>query len=354
MDLVLPVAGRSSRFPNMRPKWLLTQPDGKLMVISAIMGLPIHDFNNIYLIVLREHLEKYRCEEGIKKAFEEIGLLKKLSIVVLDEPTKNQPETVYQALKMKGVTGSFFIKDSDNYFETGVPEENSVSIFNLKNIDSVNPGNKSYVLKNEEGVITNIVEKSIISSEFCCGGYTFKSAQDFIGAYETLKDHSELYLSHLIFYLIVQGHIFLTNEASNYQDWGTLKDWNRYKSSFASIFIDIDGVLVKNSGKYFEPTWGTTDEISSNVRLINELHDTGRAEIILTTARGSEFEEITSGQLDRIGIKYHRLIMDLMHCQRIIVNDFADTNTYPSCSAINIKRNDSSHLRKMLDAIMEY
>jgi hypothetical protein len=25
--LILPVAGKSSRFPNMRPKWLLTMPD---------------------------------------------------------------------------------------------------------------------------------------------------------------------------------------------------------------------------------------------------------------------------------------------------------------------------------------
>ena len=29
--LLLPVAGQSARYPGMRPKWLLTMPNGKLM-----------------------------------------------------------------------------------------------------------------------------------------------------------------------------------------------------------------------------------------------------------------------------------------------------------------------------------
>ena len=337
----------------MRPKWLLTQPDGKLMVVSAIMGLPLDEFETIHLIVLREHLEEYQCEAGVRDAFNEVGLLAKLSIIILDQPTHNQPETVYEALKIGGITGSFFIKDSDNYFKTDLRAENSVSIFDLKNMDSVNPGNKSYVSKNEKGIVTNIVEKTIISSEFCCGGYTFKSAADFMAAYESLSENHDLYLSHLIFYLILQGHVFLTDEAKNYQDWGTLKDWNSYKSSFATIFIDIDGVLVKNSGKYFSPKWGETEAILPNQELIDGLHDTGRVEIILTTSRDPEFEQVTRDQLKALGIKYHRLLMGLMHCRRIIINDFGDSNPYPSCSSINIKRNDSTHLRKMIDSIMD-
>lgn len=352
MDLIIPAAGKSSRFPNMRPKWLLTQPDGKLMVISAISGLELDKFTNIYLIVLKEHLEKYNCEAGIKKAFEEEGLIEKLNLVVLEEPTSSQPETVYQALKSENIEGSFFIKDSDNYFHTPIVDQNSVCTFNLHDMDSVNPGNKSYISKNEKGFVTNIVEKQIISSEFCCGGYTFKDSRDFILAYENLKDNKNLYLSHLIFYLILEGRVFVSTEAKNYLDWGTLRDWNAYKSRFATIFLDIDGVLVKNSGKYFEPRWGETDPITPNKSIINELYDSGNVEIILTTSRGYEFEDETKFQLDRNGIKYHRLIMGLMHCRRIIVNDFADSNPYPSCSAVNIKRNDKDHLRKMIESIM--
>lgn len=42
--LILPVAGRSSRFPGMRPKWLLTMPDGKLMLEKAVERLDMSDY----------------------------------------------------------------------------------------------------------------------------------------------------------------------------------------------------------------------------------------------------------------------------------------------------------------------
>ena len=34
--LLLPVAGKSARYPGMRPKWLLTMPNGKLMIEQSI------------------------------------------------------------------------------------------------------------------------------------------------------------------------------------------------------------------------------------------------------------------------------------------------------------------------------
>jgi len=353
MHLILPVAGRSSRFPNLRPKWLLTQPDGKLMVISSILGLPLDDFDKIHLVVLKEHLDKYQCEAGIRKAFQEIGLDQKLSIIVLEEPTNSQPETVYEALKKINYDGAIYVKDSDNYFEIDSIDPNSVTTFDLTNMNSVNAANKSYVLKNDEGVIINIIEKKIISSEFCCGGYAFESTTDYISAYNELKNNDNLYISHLIFKLMLSGRMFSTNEALSYEDWGTSKEWMRYKSTFATLFVDIDGVLVKNSGKYFEPEWGSTESIKTNANLITDLYESGRTEIILTTARTEEYREKTTAQLNKLGIKYHRMIMGLMHCQRIIVNDYANSNPYPSCNAINIKRNDDSSLRKMLSAIME-
>jgi len=34
--LLLPVAGKSARYPGMRPKWLLTMPNGKLMIEQSV------------------------------------------------------------------------------------------------------------------------------------------------------------------------------------------------------------------------------------------------------------------------------------------------------------------------------
>ena len=47
--LILPCAGASSRYPNMRPKWALNHPDGSMMVTKGISGM---DLSNVEKIVL--------------------------------------------------------------------------------------------------------------------------------------------------------------------------------------------------------------------------------------------------------------------------------------------------------------
>ena len=353
MDLIIPAAGKSSRFPNMRPKWLLTHPDGSLMISAALKGIPLKKFERIVLIVLREHLEKYKCQDGIKKSFIELGVEDKLNLVILDKPTSSQPETVAQGLRINKTAGSFYIKDTDNYFEVEVKEENAVSTYNLNDLEEVSAANKSYVSKNDKGLITNIVEKEIISPEFCCGGYSFASAEDYLKVYDQLSSNKDLYVSHIIFQMMLNGEGFRTRPAKSYEDWGTKHAWDKYKSQFATLFLDIDGVLVENSGKYFSPQWGETAPIQKNVDLINRLYNTGKTEVILTTSRTEEFRDITVKQLQKIGLKYHRLICDLMHSKRIIVNDYARTNPYPSCSAINVQRNSDSELPEMLNSVLK-
>ena len=64
MHLIVPAAGKSSRFPGMRPKWLLTHPEGNLMVVESLLGLEMSSIEKIHLVVLREHLKKYKCEQA--------------------------------------------------------------------------------------------------------------------------------------------------------------------------------------------------------------------------------------------------------------------------------------------------
>ena len=40
--LIIPAAGKSSRYPNMKPKWLLSHPTGKLM-IEKVLELAIEN-----------------------------------------------------------------------------------------------------------------------------------------------------------------------------------------------------------------------------------------------------------------------------------------------------------------------
>ena len=55
--LILPVAGRSSRYGLSRPKWLLTMPSGELMFEYSISKLDFKNFSKILLVCLDEHLK---------------------------------------------------------------------------------------------------------------------------------------------------------------------------------------------------------------------------------------------------------------------------------------------------------
>ena len=71
--LMLPCAGSSSRYPNMRPKWSLTHPNGRLMVTQGIRGIDLSNFDSICMAVLKEDLDKYGLRDAVYKSFEEFN-----------------------------------------------------------------------------------------------------------------------------------------------------------------------------------------------------------------------------------------------------------------------------------------
>ena len=55
--LILPVAGKSARYPGMRPKWLLTMPNGKLMIEQSVSKIDCEKFDKVYVVALKEHIK---------------------------------------------------------------------------------------------------------------------------------------------------------------------------------------------------------------------------------------------------------------------------------------------------------
>ena len=107
---------------------------------------------------------------------------------------------------------------------------------------------------------------------------------------------------------------FLTKKVENYLDWGTVEDWNRFKRSYATLFLDIDGTLVINSSSHFPPYIGNTKPLKSNIEIINFLYMSGKFQIILTTSRKEKFRKLTEKQLKKEGVPYDKLIMNLFSC----------------------------------------
>lgn len=334
--LILPIAGKSSRFAGMRPKWLLTMPDGKLMFELSISSFDLNNFDKVVVICLKEHIDKY-VGPNFKDFFQEAIPHKNVEIICLDQPTDSQSETVALAIQIGHIDGAFLVKDCDNTFAFDWDGGNQIATVDLNNIDKVSPSNKSYVEVNQLGIVTNIVEKRVISNMFCCGAYGFSSSKEFLKHYEIVSAEGEVYLSHIIYSMIIAGDIFTASTASGYIDLGTLEAYNEFKSKYLTVFCDIDGVLFKNGSK-FAPSGWKTDLIESNVKLLADLKMRGLLYLVVTTSRPESEKCYIETKLSEIGLAADAWLMGLPHTRRLLVNDYSATNPYPSAVAINLER----------------
>lgn len=326
----------------MKPKWMLTHPDGKLMVEKSLEGMPLQSFDRIIITIVKEHSEKYEAKLVLRQIF---GTNKKVEICELDGFTSCQAETVYKTLKAKRIKGAFVVKDSDNSVTMKLDRhDNFVGSLHVPSFPKEirRMGSKSFVMPDEHGIITDIVEKRISSEYICIGVYGFASPEMFIDAYEFLAEHKregEIYLSHVIAHLIASDVcVFTHRQVSSFEDWGTLPDWRITQLRHATYFVDIDGVLMKNVGKYGSKHWGNADEaLDENLALIKKLQEEG-AQIVLTTSRGPKDLAPVQAALKRHGIKPHQIVTNCHHAPRYIINDYAPTNPYPCTTAVNIPR----------------
>ena len=83
----------------------------------------------------------------------------------------------------------------------------------------VNPQHKSYVAVDEMNYLTNIIEKRVVDHYFNAGGYWFDEAIVFDEYYERLADQPGLYLSHIIYAMLLDGYIFRPAIAEEYKDF---------------------------------------------------------------------------------------------------------------------------------------
>jgi hypothetical protein len=346
--LILPIAGRSSRFQGMRPKWLLTMPDGKLMLEKAVEKLSMSDFDRVVVVCLREHLDKYLSKESLEKVLAGIGHVS-VDLCVLDTSTSSQSETVALALEKSKVSGPFFVKDCDNMFSIRWNGGNEIAVLDLNNVGLIDAKNKSYVIADTLGNISNIVEKQVISNFFCCGGYGFSSSEKFIFHFRSIKSKEEVYLSHVIYSMLMSGEQFRINMAESYIDWGTLREYHHYTHSFITLFCDVDGVLLHNGSKFGKQGW-STEPISENLSTIARLQTLGLLYLVITSSRPETEIDYLNSRLAEFGVRPDRYVMGLPHTRRILVNDYSPTNPYPSAMSVNIER-DGKMLSSILDSI---
>lgn len=333
MHVIVPAAGRSSRFPDMKPKYLLYDYKHELMLMNALK--PYLKYK-VIVGILKEHDEKYHASEFIRHDFGD-----QVKIVIIDEPTSGPAETVAEIIKKSNLFDEpIFIKDCDSFFEHEVTDGSYVCVSNIKDHEVLKKlSSKSFVVSNEQGIITDIIEKNVVSDTFCVGGYKFESALLFMQAYNNLRDEPvELFVSNIIEECLDHNILFTEKKVTNYTDVGTAQDWFEYNDK-PVIFCDIDGTLIMNQARVGNNSYSSEPiPLQKNVDKMLEWQKKG-AQIIFTTARSPAVATTTWNILYNLGFRDFQLITGLLNTRRILINDFNTANPYPRAEAVNIPRN---------------
>ena len=96
---------------------------------------------------------------------------------------------------------------------------------------------------------------------------------------------------------------------------------------------------MKNCGKFGSFNWDVNDiTLDENLKVIKKAQDEG-GQIILISSRPDKYIKKAIVYFEKFGIQVHGFVGNCNHGQRVLINDFSNTNPYPTAKCINMKRN---------------
>lgn len=191
--------------------------DSYLNCVYALHKMKLLSFDKIVFVIDMKIDAYFNLSSKIYADFTRLHYNGGVEIFIPNKSTKSMAETVYVTIKNlmseyeSSEKLSIFIKDGDNYISLAdVPTGNYVTSASLEKLGLVDPVHKSYLNVDEQGFITNAIEKRVISDRFIAGGYSFESAVDYITAYDALNELNngeKFYVSDIIYWLILNRNV---------------------------------------------------------------------------------------------------------------------------------------------------
>ena len=184
MNILIPMAGAGKRFADagyIFPKPLI-EINNKPMIQWVIESL---NFNANYIFIIqKEHQEKYNIKSVLKI------LQPNCKIIELDHVTEGAACTTLLAKKFINNSDPLIIANSDQYISWN--SSKALYDFNSKNLDgailtfeAIHP-KWSYAKCNEEGFVTEVAEKKVISKNATVGVYYWKHGSDYVQSAESM------------------------------------------------------------------------------------------------------------------------------------------------------------------------
>ena len=185
MKIIIPLAGKDKNFEVRGMIKPLTKVCGKEIIRWISESRPF-SYENAIFIVLREHQEKYRIIDELKKFFGE-----KIKVVVAEQMTESSPHSILLAKYLINNNEELLIDLADHYLDLTDFDNIIYNEFmkpNDKKYDGIIPTFKGYywgqgyMIIGEDGFVKKISEKDTIpisNDSTACISY-FKKGSDFV------------------------------------------------------------------------------------------------------------------------------------------------------------------------------
>jgi dTDP-glucose pyrophosphorylase len=224
MNIILPMAGRGSRFVEKGftiPKPLINV-EGKPMFAWALETIKDLSYDKLIVISLKEHKEYFKAEEVIKQYAPA-----NTEIIFLDDVTEGQLCTVLAAKDHINNDNDLLIISADTIVKSDLHKqllsEETQGMISVANL----PGDRwSFAAVDENGKVTQVAEKVRISDHASTGIYYFKKGKDFVHIAENMicnqeKTKGEYYVIPVYQKLINLGLKVTISQAKEIWDLGT-------------------------------------------------------------------------------------------------------------------------------------
>lgn len=228
--VIFPCCGLGTRMGSELPKPLF-QVNGKTLIewsVKSLKGIG----RNLVFVILKDHDERFGLGDRLLQMF------RPCKIVRLDRPTDGAARTVLHACHLVDKNAPLIISNCDQYYEWDA--EKFCIDYHQKNADGAtltfqsDHQKWSYVRLDEEGMVTEVAEKRVISNHANVGVYFYSKSKFFIDAAHRMmaldeRVNNEWYtaptLNHMIFY----GARILPFEVNKMVGLGTVEDANSAK-----------------------------------------------------------------------------------------------------------------------------
>lgn len=240
MKVVMPIAGRGSRFINVgitTPKPLIPVL-GKPMVARAIDSIAFVPAANFIFIAQKAHHKNFGLGDKLKEL-----LGTDIKIIFIDEVTEGAACTVLLAEDLINSQEDILIMDTDHYFKCALEEainEKEDEISGIIPVHLSNDPKWSFTKVNRKGHVVEVAEKKPISKFANVGSYYFSKGKDYVWAAKqmvkkNIRVNNEFYIAPVYNQLIERGDKIKILIADEMWEMGTPADLEYFEKNFKGL-----------------------------------------------------------------------------------------------------------------------